>query len=45
MYSAITYFLGFKPQEHEYKLMGLSPYVNPEYVKPYLDILKGYIKI
>lgn len=26
MYSAMTEFLGMKPYEHEYKLMGLAPY-------------------
>ena len=30
LYSAFTYFLGFKVNSGEYKLMGLSPYGNPE---------------
>jgi carbamoyltransferase len=29
-YSALTAFLGFKPNEGEYKVMGLAPYGNPE---------------
>lgn len=29
-YSAMTSFLGFKPNEGEYKVMGLSSYGNPE---------------
>lgn len=29
-YSAMTAFLGFKPNEGEYKLMGLASYGNPE---------------
>ena len=29
-YSAMTSFLGFKPNEGEYKVMGLSAYGNPE---------------
>ena len=29
-YSALTSFLGFKPNEGEYKVMGLAPYGNPE---------------
>jgi len=29
-YSAMTSFLGFKPNEGEYKVMGLAPYGNPE---------------
>ncbi len=31
-YSAFTGFLGFKMLDGEYKLMGLSPYGNPDYV-------------
>lgn len=30
LYSAITAYLGFKPNEGEYKVMGLAPYGNPE---------------
>lgn len=29
-YSAVTYFLGFRVNSGEYKLMGLAPYGNPE---------------
>src|SRR5690606_11884736 len=29
LYSAFTYFLGFKVNSGEYKLMGLAPYGNP----------------
>ena len=35
-YSAFTYFLGFKVNEGEYKLMGLSSYGKPRYV----DLIK-----
>lgn len=45
IYSAITYFLGFKPHEHEYKLMGLSPYVKEEYARKYRDLLKSNIQV
>ncbi len=31
MYSEITRFLGMKPWEHEYKLMGLAPYGRSKY--------------
>ena len=31
LYSAFTYFLGFKVNEGEYKLMGLSAYGKPKY--------------
>lgn len=30
IYSAFTAFLGFKPNEGEYKVMGLAPYGNPD---------------
>ena len=33
LYSAFTYFLGFKVNEGEYKLMGLAPYGNPIYIE------------
>ena len=32
LYSAITYFCGFKVNSGEYKLMGLAPYGEPRYV-------------
>jgi carbamoyltransferase len=38
-YSAFTYFLGFKVNEGEYKLMGLSSYGNPKYYDLILDNL------
>lgn len=36
LYSAFTYFCGFKVNSGEYKLMGLAPYGEPRYV----DIIK-----
>ncbi len=33
LYSAFTYFTGFKVNSGEYKLMGLAPYGNPAYVE------------
>jgi len=30
LYSTVTSFLGFKPNEGEYKVMGLAPYGNPD---------------
>ena len=32
LYSAFTYYIGFKVNSGEYKLMGLAPYGNPKYV-------------
>lgn len=43
LYSAFTYFCGFKVNSGEYKLMGLAPYGNhgsPEVAK-YVDIIKS----
>jgi len=39
LYSAITYFLGFKVNSAEYKVMGLAPYGKPEYVDLIMDNL------
>jgi len=39
LYSAFTYFLGFKVNSGEYKLMGLSPYGKPKYSNLILDKL------
>ena len=33
LYSAFTYYCGFKVNSGEYKLMGLAPYGEPKYVK------------
>jgi carbamoyltransferase len=33
LYSAFTYYTGFKVNEGEYKLMGLAPYGEPRYVE------------
>ena len=40
-YSTMTAYLGFKPNEGEYKVMGLAPYGNPE---PYYDRLRSIIE-
>ncbi|MFT5088474.1 MAG: carbamoyltransferase [Candidatus Latescibacterota bacterium] len=39
LYSAFTYFTGFKVNSGEYKLMGLAPYGEPKYVHQILDNL------
>ncbi|NEO26502.1 MAG: carbamoyltransferase, partial [Kamptonema sp. SIO4C4] len=39
LYSAFTYYTGFKVNSGEYKLMGLAPYGEPKYVQPILDYL------
>lgn len=37
LYSAFTYFLGFKVNSGEYKLMGLAPYGTPKYADQILS--------
>ena len=39
LYSAFTYYLGFKVNSGEYKVMGLAPYGEPKYKKLILDNL------
>ena len=39
LYSAFTYFAGFKVNSGEYKLMGLAPYGNPKYINKIKDNL------
>ena len=39
LYSAFTYYTGFKVNGGEYKLMGLAPYGQPKFVKIILDNL------
>ena len=42
LYSAFTYYTGFKVNSGEYKLMGLAPYGNPDSdrVRKYINIIK-----
>ncbi len=37
LYSAFTYYTGFKVNSGEYKVMGLAPYGEPRYVQTILD--------
>ena len=39
LYSAFTYYIGFKVNSGEYKVMGLAPYGEPKYAKLILDNL------
>lgn len=45
LYSAFTYFLGFRVNSGEYKLMGLAPYGNPdsEEVQSYVKKIKEHM--
>lgn len=39
LYSAFTYYLGFKVNDGEYKVMGLAPYGEPVYADKIMDSL------
>ncbi len=39
LYSAITYYLGFKVNSAEYKVMGLAPYGQPNYMKEMRELI------
>ena len=39
LYSAFTYYLGFKVNSGEYKVMGLAPYGEPKYAQQILDVI------
>jgi carbamoyltransferase len=39
LYSAFTYYLGFKVNSGEYKVMGLAPYGEPKYTQRILDAI------
>jgi carbamoyltransferase len=42
LYSAFTAFLGFRVNEGEYKVMGISPYGEPRYVDKTHKLFKVY---
>jgi carbamoyltransferase len=45
LYSAFTYFCGFRVNSGEYKLMGLAPYGNPgsEQVNKFVKLIKDHL--
>jgi carbamoyltransferase len=45
LYSSFTYFLGFRVNSGEYKLMGLAPYGNPKANQTieFIDLIKKHI--
>lgn len=45
LYSAFTYYLGFRVNSGEYKLMGLAPYGNPfaAQTQDFIDLIKQHI--
>jgi len=40
LYSAVTYYLGFKVNSAEYKVMGLAPYGTPKYYDKVLELIR-----
>jgi carbamoyltransferase len=45
LYLEITRYLGMKPLEHEYKVMGLAPYASHEGVEKSYEVLKKVITL
>ena len=45
IYRYATLALGMKPNEHEYKIMGLAPYANKKYTKNVCNKLKEIVKV
>lgn len=39
LYSAITYYIGFKVNSAEYKVMGLAPYGEPKYIEQFRELI------
>ena len=46
IYKITTLLLGMKPDEHEFKVMGMAPYAKPEYVDiVYKDVYERLLKV
>ncbi|MCG9910011.1 MAG: hypothetical protein MH137_01810 [Flavobacteriales bacterium] len=45
VYGRATQYLGMKPWEHEYKLMGMAPYCNEEYAQRAHKIFSKYLTL
>ncbi len=45
LYAVVTHLLGFKPLEHEFKIMGMAPYAADEYAEPVAAILRRYLRV
>ncbi|MDB3879118.1 hypothetical protein N9311_05250 [Amylibacter sp.] len=44
-YSAVTKYLGMRPGEHEYKVMGLAPYADEKYCQHLIKSLKEIVSL
>ena len=45
LYRYMTLLLGMKPDEHEYKVMGLAAYCRPEYYQKPLEIFRNTMQV
>ena len=45
IYSRVTMLLGMKPWEHEYKVMGMAPYADPERSAAAAETLRSLIRL
>ena len=45
IYSRVTFLMGMTPWEHEYKLMGMAPYADPERADRAAEPLRGLLRI
>lgn len=45
IWACTTHFMGMRPHEHEYKLMGLAAYVPSKYSEPTKKIFESYLGI
>lgn len=41
LYRSMTLLLGMKPDEHEYKIMGLAPYAKKQYIEEPLKVFRN----
>ena len=45
LYSRVTVYMGMKPLEHEYKLMGLAPYASNYMMEKSYNVFRKYMRI
>lgn len=45
MYRYATLLLGMKPAEHEYKVMGLAPYANPQFAREAYEVYAETLQV
>jgi carbamoyltransferase len=45
IYSRVTFLLGMQPHSHEYKLMGMAPYANPNYIEDVCEKFFSYLDL